>query len=64
MFQYEAERLRKEAERLRREEEERLAKEAELAKLREIDARTVESRHLLAFVFARIQVNCLFSSFS
>ncbi|KIH60245.1 hypothetical protein ANCDUO_09510, partial [Ancylostoma duodenale] len=52
---YEAERLRKEAERLRREEEERLAKEAELAKLREIEARTVESRHLLAFVFARIQ---------
>ncbi|EYC07738.1 hypothetical protein Y032_0069g370 [Ancylostoma ceylanicum] len=52
---YEAERLRKEAERLRREEEERLAKEAELAKQREIEARTVESRHLLAFVFARIQ---------
>ncbi|RCN24586.1 hypothetical protein ANCCAN_29716, partial [Ancylostoma caninum] len=40
---------------LRREEEERLAKEAELAKQREVETRTVESRHLLAFVFARIQ---------
>ncbi|KHJ80604.1 hypothetical protein OESDEN_19719 [Oesophagostomum dentatum] len=60
---YEAERLRKEAERLKREEEERQAREAALARLRATEARVVESRHLLQFVFAHIQVISLWFIF-